>query len=55
LLLFLSFKDKQGQAVFIYVREMIFTAKVQIILKPFFILPFQVVGDGLVPQTLFKF
>jgi hypothetical protein len=30
---------------------MIFTAKVQIILKPFFILPFQVVGEGLVPQT----
>src|SRR3989339_43195 len=24
-------------------------------LKPFFILPFQVVGDGLVPQTFFKF
>jgi hypothetical protein len=42
------------QTVFIYVREMIFTAKVQIILKPFCILPFQVVGDGLVPQTLFK-
>jgi hypothetical protein len=29
--------------------------ELQIILKPFFILPFQVVGDGLVPQMLFKF